>query len=141
MGLLLCDGFVRTMFPSSPILRKPVEFVKGLSLFATQTTVWSLMLLYHMAKYHVEFVSVKKPKAKTWLGDTKVWLVKRICVEVKVSAESEIVVCDARKQRRKNKKPGMFAERGLMNEMKCLVKERNNNNNNGSISWFWYCGG
>lgn len=113
-GYFFIDGFVRTMFPFSAMVRKPLEFSRGLSLLATHTMVLSLMLLYHVPKYQVELVPGKKPRAKTWLGDMRVWLVRRICVEVNVSAENEIVMCcdDAKKkQKRKNKKPGMFGER------------------------------
>lgn len=118
------------MFPFSPMVRKPLEFSRGLSLLATHTTVLSsVMLLYHAPKYHVELVPGKKPRAKMWLGDTRVWLVRRICVELKVSVENEIAMCcdDAKKkQKRKNKKPGMIVCRERERElMKCLVRKRN----------------
>jgi len=61
-----------------------------------------------MAKYQEELVLEKKPRAKTLLGESRVWLVRRVCDGVKVSDENEIVMCDAKKQKRKNKKPGML---------------------------------
>lgn len=79
------------LLPLSPILRNPVEFSSGVSLFATQTTVLSSMDLYHMAKYQVELVKEKKPNSKIPFGDERVWLVPRNWVVVKVSSEIEIV--------------------------------------------------
>ncbi|WVY94239.1 hypothetical protein V8G54_033327 [Vigna mungo] len=102
------DGVVSTMFLFSPMVRNPVELWRGLSLLATHTMGPLLMLLYHMPKYQEELVLEKKPRAKTWLGDTRVWLVRRVCVGVKVSEENEIVMCDAKNQKRKNTKPGML---------------------------------
>ncbi|KAJ1379174.1 hypothetical protein SESBI_47144 [Sesbania bispinosa] len=123
------------MFPLSPIWRNPVELSSGLSLFATQTTVLSAMFLYHMPKYQLELVPEKKPRTKTWLGDSRVWLVLRNCDAVKVSAEEEIVgkkVCEVMKQKRKRRrrlvkvKALMFAEYSIAcvcerREMKCMV--------------------
>lgn len=102
------DGVVRIMFLFSPMVRNPVELWRGLSLLATHTTGPLLMLWYHMPKYQEELVLEKKPRAKTWVGETRVWLVRRVCVGVKVSEENEIVMCNAKKQKRKKKKPGML---------------------------------
>lgn len=98
---------MRTMlFPFSPILRNPVEFSSGVSLFATQTTVLSSMVLYHMAKYQAELVKEKKPNSKIPFGDERVWLVLRNWVVVKVSAE--LVIVEKKVSRVENQKRKML---------------------------------
>nr|GLL45737.1 hypothetical protein KK1_037827 [Ipomoea trifida] len=53
---------------------RPVEFVRGEFLLATQTTVFSSMSLYQIPTYHrPEFSGVKKPSSKRALEETKVW--------------------------------------------------------------------
>jgi hypothetical protein len=57
-----------------------------------------------------EFVPGMKPRMNVWLEDTRVWFVLRICDEVKVSVEIEIVMRKENEVMNKNKKkkPLMF---------------------------------
>lgn len=50
------------------------------------------MFLYHIPRYQLELEPGKKPNTKVWLCDKRVWLVLRICVAFKVSAEVKVVV-------------------------------------------------
>ncbi|RDY08936.1 hypothetical protein CR513_06779, partial [Mucuna pruriens] len=69
----------------------------GVFLFATQTNVLSGMPLYHIPKYHIELVVLKKPNSNASSGETRVWLIPRDCVAVKVSAVSATLEKNASK--------------------------------------------
>lgn len=89
-----------TRFPVSVMLRNPVELTSGVFLFPTQTTVLSLLMVYHMPKYQVKLVYVKKPSSKILLGDNRVWLVLRILVSAAAAENKEGVEKKVSKARR-----------------------------------------
>lgn len=66
----------RTRLPWSPSLSVAEdEFEIGLSLFATQTTVFSWIFLYQIPKYQPEVApGLNKPNSKTPPAETRVWL-------------------------------------------------------------------
>lgn len=92
----------RTKLPFSWIFKRPGEFVRGVSLFATQTHVVVGTFLYQIPTYQFVLPELKKPNSNSSPAEISVWPEVRGCVAVMVSMAMARVgnkVIEVKKQR------------------------------------------
>lgn len=99
--ILFCSSSNTTRLPSLDTAKTPDLFLRGLSLFATQTTVGTDTRLHQIPKYrYVEFGGLKKPNSKKPRLDSTVSGSLRIFVDVIESMLPEIFKTNQRRRRR-----------------------------------------